>query len=150
MDHKQNSGNPTGHCISNKLPDLHLTRKDFDISWFSGTGPGGQNRNKTQNCCRITHLATGFRTQGTSHRERHRNQAEAFQILAQKIVAWHQSQQPKPVLATETIRTYHEPDNRVKDHVSGLQLPYRVVVDGLHLGPMIEARAKTMLEKRMG
>ncbi len=32
----------------------------FKVDWFSGTGKGGQHRNKTQNCCRIRHLETGF------------------------------------------------------------------------------------------
>lgn len=46
------------------------TRKDFDIDWFSGTGAGGQHRNKHQNCIRITHRETGIRVQCTKHRER--------------------------------------------------------------------------------
>lgn len=32
---------------------------DFRIDWFSGSGAGGQHRNKHQNCCRYTHLPTG-------------------------------------------------------------------------------------------
>jgi len=44
---------------------IHLTKKDFKIDWYSRSGAGGQHRNKHQNCCRITHLATGLCEKGT-------------------------------------------------------------------------------------
>ena len=55
-----------------------VTRKDFDITWFSGTGNGGQYRNKHQNCCRIVHRESGAIGIGQSQRERPANQKEAF------------------------------------------------------------------------
>lgn len=30
------------------MQELHLTKKDFKIDWFSGQGAGGQHRNKHQ------------------------------------------------------------------------------------------------------
>ncbi len=33
---------------------LHLSKTDFGLDWFSGSGAGGQYRNKHRNCCRIT------------------------------------------------------------------------------------------------
>ena len=33
---------------------------DLDIGWFSGTGPGGQNRNKVMASCRLVHRPTGI------------------------------------------------------------------------------------------
>lgn len=53
------------------------TKKDFHIDWFSGSGAGGQHRNKHQNCCRITHIETGLRAQGTESRSRATNQEVA-------------------------------------------------------------------------
>ena len=32
---------------------FHAERKDFRIDYFSGTGAGGQYRNKHQNCVRL-------------------------------------------------------------------------------------------------
>ena len=98
--------------------------------------------NKCQNCCRITHLETGLKAQCTEHRERHRNQEEAFRILADRILQHYAKQEPRPVLPTETIRTYHGPDNRVKDHLSGFQQPYSVVMNDI--SQMIVARARAM------
>lgn len=44
--------------------------QDFDICWFSGSGAGGQNRNKKMACCRITHISTGIvRSAQTRSRE---------------------------------------------------------------------------------
>lgn len=33
---------------------------DLKVEWFSGTGAGGQHRNKHQNSCRLTHLPSGL------------------------------------------------------------------------------------------
>ena len=125
------------------MKELHLTKKDFDIQLFSGQGLGGQNRNKTQNCCRIIHKETGLRAQCTAYRERTKNQCEAFRVLAHRIVEHYKNQEERPTINTTVVRTYHEPDNRVKDYASGLQQPYTRVVDGNHIGDMIEARART-------
>lgn len=58
-----------------------ITKKDFTITWFSGTGAGGQHRNKHQNCCRIKHNDSGVIGTGQSHKERRANQLEAFKSL---------------------------------------------------------------------
>jgi len=55
-----------------------VTKKDFEVTWFSGTGAGGQYRNKHQNCCRIIHKETGAIGTGQSQRDRISNQKEAF------------------------------------------------------------------------
>ena len=36
-----------------------INEKDIKVEWFSGTGCGGQNRNKVMTSCRLTHLETG-------------------------------------------------------------------------------------------
>lgn len=52
------------------MKELHLTKKDFKLEWFSGTGAGGQYRNKHQNCCRITHIESGLTCTGQTQRDR--------------------------------------------------------------------------------
>ena len=45
----------------------------------------------------------------------------------------------------QTIRTYHEPRNVVKDHASGFQQEYRYVVEGRDIDGMIEARKRALM-----
>lgn len=55
-----------------------VTADDFDVTWFSGTGAGGQYRNKHQNCCRLKHKETGVIGTGQSNRSQEANKKEAF------------------------------------------------------------------------
>ena len=125
------------------LPEIHLTAKDFDLQWFSGTGKGGQHRNKHQNCCRITHKETGLSAVGTGSRSRVDNQREAFTQLAKRILA-HYAVPVERRTGAEVIRNYHGVRNEVKDKASGEVALYSDVVEKGDLGPMIEARSKAM------
>ena len=55
-----------------------VTANDFEVTWFSGTGSGGQYRNKHQNCCRLKHKETGVIGTGQSHRSQEANKKEAL------------------------------------------------------------------------
>lgn len=59
-----------------------VTKKDLTVTWFSGTGAGGQHRNKHQNCIRIKHNATGIIKTGQSSRSREANTREAMEGMA--------------------------------------------------------------------
>jgi len=123
------------------IPELHLTKKDFKLEWFSGTGKGGQHRNKHQNCCRITHIDSGLRAQGTESRERVANQKKAFIRLVNLIIAYYSQEEIKPI-SVEVIRNYHGVRNDVQDKASGVHSSYKhVVIDGI-MDEMIEARRR--------
>jgi protein subunit release factor B len=126
--------------------ELHLTKKDFRVEWFSGTGGGGQHRNKHQNCCRIIHLGSNLRAQSTRHRERPANQRAAFTRLAHLLIAHYSEPEAQRRMAGETIRNYHAVRNEVLDKASGLRMPYTEVVGKGNFGPMIEARRKSLNE----
>lgn len=68
-----------------------VTRKDLEINYFSGTGAGGQYRNKHQNCVRIRHPESGASATGQSNRNRQANIREAFQGLVRstRFRLWH-------------------------------------------------------------
>lgn len=68
-----------------------LTKKDFVITWFSGSGGGGQHRNKHANCCRIQHPESGAMATGQDQRSRPQNQKAAIRRLIEtpKFKIWH-------------------------------------------------------------
>ncbi len=55
-----------------------ITKKDFDITYFSGSGAGGQHRNKHKNCVRLKHKDTGIITTGQEERSLQQNLKNAF------------------------------------------------------------------------
>lgn len=59
---------------------------DFRIEWFSGSGAGGQHRNKTQNCCRIRHVPTGA-VESRQGRNRVDNLREATAAIMSRLDA---------------------------------------------------------------
>jgi len=73
-----------------KTPILSISKKDFDIQFFRGTGPGGQNRNKVETCVRLTHRASGAVTTGTEERSQYLNKVIAFKKMTndKKFKTW--------------------------------------------------------------
>lgn len=66
----------------NKELLFSVTKKDLTIDYFSGTGSGGQYRNRHKNCVRIHHKDSGVIVTGQSHRERKSNLKDALNRLA--------------------------------------------------------------------
>jgi len=64
-----------------KEPIITLTKKDFRLDYYRGSGKGGQHRNKTSSACRITHLETGFCATSEDERSQHQNRKLAFNRL---------------------------------------------------------------------
>lgn len=121
---------------------MKVTEDQFRYEWFSGTGGGGQHRNKHQNCCRCIHEPTGIIATGQTSRSRADNKKVAYVTCLSRVVAKFTKDKERFLAGTERIRTYHEPDNRVTDHASGLQDTYTNVVIKGEMESMIEARAK--------
>ena len=123
------------------MKDIHYTKKDFRIDWYSGSGAGGQHRNKHQNCCRIVHIKSGLCERGTENKSRIANQRIAFTKLAKRVILWQQIQdQEKKQINEEVIRNYNKSRNEVHDKASNLKMSYIKVVTNNNIAPMIEAR----------
>ena len=68
-----------------------VTKKDLNLSYFSGSGAGGQHRNRHLNCVRLNHPESGAMVTGQSHKEKKANIQEAFNNLTNhyKFKLWH-------------------------------------------------------------
>lgn len=121
---------------------MKVTEDQFRYEWFSGTGPGGQHRNKTENCCRCIHMPTGIKATASSARSRKSNMESALKVCKARVVAHLHKDTERYQAGTERIRTYHEPDNRVVDHASGETDTYTNVIEKGFIDDMVTARAK--------
>lgn len=101
---------------------------DLRVEWYSGSGKGGQHRNKHQNSCRLTHIPTGVvrkaetRQRVTSYREALAELTRAVQTQAQE--GQHQAantlrqSQVGSGMRGDKRRTYRFQEDLVKDHVT--------------------------------
>ena len=121
-----------------------ITEDQFRFEWFSGTGKGGQHRNKHQNCCRCIHEPTGITANGTNSRSREDNKKVAYNNCRARVAAHFHRDKERNLAGSDRIRTYHEADNRVVDHASGLTDTYTNVIIKGNMDDMIESRAKAV------
>ncbi len=110
---------------------MNVDLRDVRFECFSGHGPGGQNRNKCQNCVRAIHVPTGIVATATSERSMRQNKAMAIGNLASKIqgaIDTHnqamarkrRDEKPEAAFGAQ-IRTYRRcgSDQGVVDHRTG-------------------------------
>jgi peptide chain release factor 1 len=99
------------------------------IEWYSGTGAGGQYRNKHQNSCRITHLPTCI-TAKSECRSRTNSLAEARANIQSRVdevtnrhynntIATDRKNQVGSGMRGDKVRTYRFQDDSVHDHITG-------------------------------
>ena len=64
---------------------FYLNPADLDWKTARGSGPGGQNRNKTESCVIVTHKPTGTVVRIDTERSQHRNRELALGILRARL-----------------------------------------------------------------
>ena len=123
---------------------MKILDQDFRFEWFSSTGGGGQHRNKHQNCCRCIHVPTGIQANGTSSRSREDNRKNALAVCRARVPRHFHKDTERYRASNERVRTYHEVDNRVYDHASGLTDTYQNVIVKGNVDKLIQARAQAV------
>jgi protein subunit release factor A len=68
-----------------------VTKKDLKIDYYSGTGAGGQHRNRHMNSVRIKHPDSGVLVTCGDYKSKERNLKQAFKQLVEhpKFKKWH-------------------------------------------------------------
>jgi len=74
----------TSTCSVAVLPlpndaEWHVPESELKIEFVKSSGPGGQNANKVDTACRITHLPSGLTVKCQEQRSQHQNKAKALQ-----------------------------------------------------------------------
>jgi peptide chain release factor 1 len=69
---------------------LSVTAADCRWDYYRGSGKGGQKKNKTSNCVRCTHIASGASAYSEDGRKQHHNKREAFKkmVNTEKFKKW--------------------------------------------------------------
>lgn len=127
---------------SSKHNDKYTQRaeSDFKIEWFSGTGCGGQHRNKHQNSARITHLPTRI-VETSQTRSRESSLMNAMSALnatldrqmygeSHSITASERKSQVGSGMRGDKIRTYRFQDNITTDHRNDARCQTTRIING--------------------
>jgi protein subunit release factor B len=89
---------------------------ECEVSFFIGSGPGGQHRNKTASAVRLTHRPTQLTVTATERRSQAQNRGVALdrlrELLAKKAVVAAKRFATKPTRGSRQRRL------RAKKHVS--------------------------------
>jgi len=123
-----------------ELSTPEIRDNDLRVEWYSGTGAGGQYRNKHQNSCRITHIPTGI-TAKAEHRSRTNSYNEALENICKEVasklqmrynssIASDRKQQVGSGMRGDKIRTYRFQDDVVKDHLTDKTASVKKVLNG--------------------
>jgi len=106
-----------------------------------GSGAGGQNRNKRDTACRITHIPTGIAVRCEEERTQAQNKQLAFKRLCEKLVPIMKSaaQNAEAVKNDERIRSYKEKEGKVIDARLDRIFSYDRVLDGTQLDEIVQA-----------
>lgn len=110
-------------------PYLQRNERDFCVEWFSGSGAGGQHRNRHLNCARLIHVPTGLKQerQGRSREANYRDaMAALIALLDERLRSGSKAveddvrrQQIGSGMRGDKRRTYRFQDDVVTDHVTG-------------------------------
>lgn len=120
--------------------DITIPERDLKVEWYSGSGAGGQFRNKHQNSCRLTHLPTGIVCTAQT-RSRDNSYRLALAEMQKRVSERTMSEQHGDLAALkkrqvgsgqrgDKIRTIRFQDDRAVDHRTDRKIRAAEYMDG--------------------
>jgi peptide chain release factor 1 len=120
---------------------IQLKDSDVEIKTTNGTGPGGQNRNRTYSCVVLRHIPTGLVVRCDEDRSQLKNKEIALKELTKRVQELYDSkknekeyQERKGQIGTgsrgEKRRTYTYKSDLIVDHVTGKRASLKMVFKG--------------------
>ncbi len=76
------------------LPEAALLA-ECEETFFTGGGPGGQHRNKTESAVRLVHRPTGVTVTATERRSQARNRSAALVRLRERLAVLGRREKPR-------------------------------------------------------
>lgn len=118
-----------------------MDKKNLKIEYTRGTGKGGQHKNKTDSCVKITHLPTGI-TARVDGRDQHQNKRAAMKMIEQRLIDHKEGLKAKAkkkrrdakIKDKKYIRTYDFKSGRVKNHLNGKTASIKDVLENGKIG----------------
>ena len=116
------------------------SENDFKIEWFSGTGCGGQKRNKSQSSCRLIHIPTGI-VEKRETRSRENSLKSAKEAIIERldqeidkikygIIAETRKDQVGSGMRGDKIRTIRFTDDIITDHRTNKKMSATMFMKG--------------------
>jgi len=118
-----------------------IDQKDLEYRTTRGCGPGGQNRNKRDNCVVLKHIPTGT-TVRVDSKSQAQNRKDALRILLERLGAASRSERSSSRnnnrrtqlgsgMRGDKVRTVRCQDGIVVNHRTGTKMPLRRYLQGV-------------------
>lgn len=99
-----------------------VTKKDFKWNYFSGSGGGGQHKNRHKNCVRLHHPDSGARSVCQDYKEKRQNEKVAFR----RIIKTKEFQDWLIVESSRVTGQLEEIEKRVERELDKVKLEIKI------------------------
>jgi len=130
----------TVSLLENTTNSTFLDKKDVQVIFSKGSGPGGQNKNKVETCVELRHKPTGISVR-IDGRSRTQNENNAWTELEKRFNDLNveknnrkQSDIKRGQIGisnrSNKIRTYNEKQGTVTNHLNNKKITFRELYKG--------------------